>query len=421
VGNWLVIPYLALFCWLLPRWGFVKRTGLGTWGITLLFLTKVLAGFVLGWAAARYTQSDYWQLNGWGWDEYRLLVERPGEYFGNLFSSGYAHGYEGLLDSTNSYWNDLKTNVVIKLISVFDIFSRGNYYVNSIFFNVIAFAGQVAFYRVFAGLYPHRRMAVAVGCFLLPSLLLFSSAVHKDPLVFAAIGGICLTMYQWHQTGRLSFKKALALLLCLFAIFLLRNLVLLAALPALLAYVVVIVAKWKPLPVFAGVYLLAGLFFFNAGQLSPSLDLPARVAEKQGYFLTAADASTSIPMDTLRPTALGFLRNAPQAASHALLRPYLTEPVNLFLKPIALEFLAYLLLFVLFLFFRQRQPLPNGAAAFLLFGLLFALVNLLSIGYIVNNLGAIVRYRSLYLALLITPLLAGMDWEKLGRPFKLKK
>jgi hypothetical protein len=421
VGNWMVIPYLVLFCWLLPRMGFVKKAGMGSKMVMALFLIKALAGFALGWLSLRYTNSDYWQQNGWGWDEYQLLLRNPGEYFTNLFHSGYAHGFDGVLESTNSYWNDLKTNLIVKLISLFDIFSQGNYYINAIFFSAIGFMGHVALYRVFIGLYPLRQWAVLTGCFLLPSMLLYSSAVHKDPIMFASIGLLCLAVYEWQVNRRLTIKQATILLVTLGVLFLLRNLVFLAALAALTASFLVIVTKWKPLYVFAGVYLLGGLLFFNARYLVPSLDIPARMAEKQSYFLAYPPAKTVIPMDTLRPTALGFLQNAPQAVNHALLRPYITERASLFLVPFAAEFLMYQLLFILLLLFPKRVAMDRAGQAFLLFALFFAIANLLSIGYIVNNLGSIARYRSLFLGLLLTPILAGTNWNKIRQYFILKK
>jgi len=45
----------------------------------------------------------------------------------------------------------------------------------------------------------------------------------------------------------------------------------------------------------------------------------------------------------------------------------------------------------------------------------------LFIGYIMPNLGSIVRYRSVYLPFLITPMLCRIDWKKLLAVFKLKK
>jgi hypothetical protein len=39
---------------------------------------------------------------------------------------------------------------------------------------------------------------------------------------------------------------------------------------------------------------------------------------------------------------------------------------------------------------------------------------LLAIGFSVNNLGAIVRYRSVIMPLLVIPMVAQIDWSRLG-------
>ncbi|HMC99171.1 MAG TPA: hypothetical protein VKH37_03430, partial [Ferruginibacter sp.] len=78
------------------------------------------------------------------------------------------------------------------------------------------------------------------------------------------------------------------------------------------------------------------------------------------------------------------------------------------------------LLFVLFLFFRRKEA-SIGREPFLYFALFFTFTMFLFIGYIVPNLGSLVRYRSFYLPLLITPLLCLVDWEKLLRTFNIKK
>jgi len=52
-----------------------------------------------------------------------------------------------------------------------------------------------------------------------------------------------------------------------------------------------------------------------------------------------------------------------------------------------------------------------------LFSVFFSFTVLLAIGFSVNNLGAIVRYRSIILPLLVIPVVALIDWERLGKVF----
>ncbi len=412
---------IALIGWWLPRTGFVKRSGLPPRVLQVLLLIKIVTGFIVGVLSLHYTESDYWLLNSEAWKEYQLLLQHPGEYFSNLFVSPYNKGYGDVLGTDNSYWNDLKGNIIIKLLSVFNIISRGDYYVNSIFFNSLVFTGHVALYRVFSQVYPGRQQAVIVGCFLLPSLLYFSSAIHKDGLVFTATAILMYVLYTAMEQQRFTIRRILLITGMAAAIFMLRNLAFLALVPALTAVLLAYAAGRRIGLIFAGVFVLGIFLFFTVRHFSPALDFPAVMAKRQAFYLAHNTATTAIAMDTLGTEAGSYLRNLPQVINHSFMRPYLTEHSSLFLSPLAAELLVYQLLFLCFLFFRRRQLLSRACRLVILFGLCFAVAVYCSMGFIVNNLGTIVRYRSIYFPLLITPLLATIEWKKIALLFRLKK
>lgn len=415
------IVYGFLFCLLLPRTGFIKRAGLEPWLVRLLFGLKVLAGLAIGWISLHVygPANDYWDLNREGMNEYRLLTDHPAAYFKNFFHSDYEHGYSGFFSSFQSFWNDLKNNLVIKLLSVFNILTNGNYYLNSLFFNAFIFSGHVAFYRLFIYLFPQRKWLVLIGCFLLPSTLYFSSGIHRDGLVFLLLGlFIYAVFFCLRERPRPRY-----ILLAFFSIallFILRNYIVVALLPALAGWVIVRYTGWTKRYVFAAVYLLFWLLFFGVNRVVPALDPPSVLVQKQADYLQLTGASTRFQLNTLEPHVGSFAANMIQSYNHALLRPYVWElPVRSML-PFCLELFVYQLLFILFIFFhrKKRKVYPDGFSFFLIF---FILTAFLFIGYIVPNLGTLVRYRALYFPLMITPLLAGMDWERLGRFVKIKK
>ncbi len=137
---------------------FIKNAGISSGTLLGLFLLKILAGIAIGWIAIHMygPGNDYWDTNDYALEEYRLLQINPIKYLINIFTSDYQDGYSGIFRSGDSYWNDLKGNIVIKLVSVFNIFSRGDYYINSLFFNFIIFFGHVILYRMLPG-YPCQR------------------------------------------------------------------------------------------------------------------------------------------------------------------------------------------------------------------------------------------------------------------------
>jgi hypothetical protein len=414
--------YLIIFCWCVLKLPFIKKAGLDNRLVLALFFCKVIAGIAIGWLSLHYYNAgnDYWDVNKEGWTEYQLLRTNPHEYFTNLFRSDYPNGYGGLFDSFQSFWNDLKNNLLIKLVSIFNIFTGGNYYVNSLFFNFIVFFGHIALYRVFIKIYENRGRMIIIGCFLLPSTLYFSSGIHRDGIVFLMLAMLLYTVFYSLKEKHLSLKRMLILLCTLVMLFLTRNFVCLVLAPALIAWILSARMKWRTFPVFIAVYVLAGLLLFNYNKLFPDVNPVETITKKQSDFLHLQHSATDIKVDSLQPKFSSFLRNSPQAFNHTLMRPYLTELPSPILLPMNIELLIYQVLFLLFIFFKRRQMNGSGDPI-ISFAIFFTLTMFLLIGYIAPNLGSLVRYRSIYLPLIITPLLCSVDWERIKGVIKIKK
>jgi len=409
----LFVVYLVAFCWLLLRIPFIKKSGIDSKVILGLFLFKIIAGIAIGWMSLHFygPGNDYWDINREAWNEYQLMITDPGKYLTNIFTSGYPDGYSGLFSSYDSYWNDLRGNIIIKLVSVFNIFSRGDYYINSLFFNFFVFFGHVLLYRLFIKLYPENRILVMIGCFLLPSMLYFSSGIHKDGMVFLMLSLFIYIVFQSLGQNRFTVKRLLFAGISLLLLFSLRSFIFLALVPAAIAWIVAVKMKAPALRTFAMAYLLTGILFFTVGLVFKKIDPPEVVTQKQAEYLRLQHSDTQIELSTLQPGFRSFAANAPQALNHTLLRPYLWELPSKSLLPLNIELAAYQVLVFLFLFFRKKE---TGVAnrPFLLFALFFTLTVFLLIGYIVPNLGSIVRYRSLYLPLIITPVLCSVNWAR---------
>jgi hypothetical protein len=416
----LFVFYLLLFCWLVTEVPFVKNSGLNNRYIVALFLVKIAAGLAIGWLSYFMdTKNDYWIVNREARIEYQLLFSNPKEYFTNIFRSNYTQGYGGLFDSFQSFWNDLRNNIIIKFISVCNIFTRGNYYSNSLFFNFFCFLGPVAFYRVFIQVFKKQQWAVIIGCFLLPSMLYFTSGVQKDGIIFTVLGFLCYAVFQSLQQNNFSKKRMLIILLGFISLFLIRSYVLLNLLPALVIWIMVAKFKWPALKTFVSGYIIMGLFFFNFNSIVHSFNPLKTVSDKQAAFFTLPIAATQIKTDTLYPNFKSFLYNAPQAYNHLLLRPYINEVPVKSLLPIAIELLMYQVLVILFIFYRIKEG-AEGNKPFIFFGFFFTFSMFLFIGYIMPNLGSIIRYRSVYLVFLVTPVISQIDWKKIARLIKLK-
>ncbi len=404
--------YLIFFSWLITKINFLKNSGLRKRSLILLFLIKVMVGVFYG-LITQYSANigDNWTMHSEGVNEFHLLFSHPKDYVLNIFHDDYNNDYSGFLDTTDSYWNVLRSKIMAKLLSIFDIFSGCNYYINTIFYNFLVFFGFVAIFRIYNSIYTNKHKLLLISVFLLPSLLYFTSGIHKDGLIFL---GIAITSYNVHlmlNENRFILKRILFIVIGLAIIFLLRNFVLITLIPALVAWWAAAKNNKYIVQTFAAIYISFTIIFFSLHLIGPRADLPRYVSERQIQFIKISrDAGSAINVNLLFPDFRSFLNNAPQALNHSLMRPYLTEKFSLAYIPVEVEIFLYEILFLLYLLFPLKTIKIDS---FVCFGIFFSISMMMIIGYTIPIIGAIVRYRSIYFPFLIIPLCCSTDWSKL--------
>jgi hypothetical protein len=410
----LFVVYLVLFAWLVTRVEFFKSAGLSNAQLIILFLIKVIAGIFYGWMGLYYgnlaQMLDTWGYHQIGILEYHVLIDNPHDYFTNIFNNPY-DGWGKLFASSDSYWNDLKGNVFVKLLSLFDILSFGHYYVNVIFYSFITLFGPVAIYRVMHDLFPAKRIPVLLAAFFIPSFIYWTSGIHKEGLVFLGLSFIIYHLYFGWKEKKYPLKRWLGILSGLSLLFILRNFLMLLVIPAIVAWIPA--TRWPKygLALFTSIYVFFGTLFFTAKYIDARFDFPQAVVNKQQDFLRLQGGASTIPIKELEPTFTSFVKNTPQAITLSFLRPYPGDVRHLLSLAASIEINLLLVLLLLFILFRKK----NGAIAknpvYLCMFLSFSI--LLATGFSINNLGAIVRYRSVVIPLLMIPVVAQIDWKKI--------
>ncbi len=353
-----------------------------------------------------------------GIKEYQLLFHHTYEYFINIFQDTHQNGYSGFLDTSNSYWNDTKSNLLFKMLSIFDIFSRKNFFINTLFFNFLIFFGPVAIFKVFIKIFPASFYKIIACVFLLPSALFFSSMIHRDGLILLSLSIVFYYLYFMLNELFFSWKGTLIVIFFMAIIFLLRSYVFIALMPGLLAWIIAQYHKKYAFISFLGVYIIGAVLFFCSGYISPNTDLPQYVSERQLAFIEVSKLGAStININPLYPNFSSFLYNAPQALNHALMQPYITKVESFVYLPFALENLLFSTLFLLFIFFRKKTL---SVDPFVYFCFFFTLTIFLITGYTVPIIGAIVRYRSIYFIFLLLPIVCSINWIKLKKVLYIK-
>ena len=354
---------------------------------------------------------DTWAFHNFSIQEYQLLRADPGEYFTNLFRNSNESNFGSFFQGANSYWNDVKSNIFIKFLSVINIFSFAHYYVNVIFYAFITLFGAMAFYRVMTDVFPEKKMPVLLAVFFIPSFIYWTSGIHKEGLIFTGISLVVYCIYFGLKQKKFGLKRILCLITGLFLILTLRNFLFVIIMPAILAWL--LAARWPKhgLAIFASVYIFFGLLFFNVRYINPRLDFPQAVVTKQKEFMRLPKGGSTIPIKQLEPTAISFLKNTPQAFTLSAIRPYPSDIRHILSLAAAIEINLLLLMFIVFLFWKTNSITSKNLLYFCLF---FSFSVLLAIGFSNNNLGAIVRYRSVIIPLLVVPMAAQIDWKKLA-------
>jgi hypothetical protein len=296
-------------------------------------------------------------------------------------------------------------------MALFNVFSMGHYYVNVIFICFLTFFGPVAIYRVMKNIFPGKKIQVLLATFLLPSFLYWTSGLHKEGLIFTGLALMIYSIYFGFRENNFSWKRYLIILMGFLLVLMLRNFLVITILPALIAWVLSekLKNKWKPLGVYAVVTLVFIALFFSTRHINEKFDLPQATVNKQQEFMKLGGGS-AVEVRELEPVFTSFVSNAPQAMALSLIRPYPSDVKHLLSLAAALEINLLLILFGCFLIWRK-----NGVplSPFILFCLLLSFSILMMIGYTVNILGAIVRYRSIILPFLAIPMIAMINWQRI--------
>lgn len=410
----LFLLYLVVFSFLITRIKFFTNSGINKFLLVALFAIKMLAGLAYAWFYLQpnyHTNSDSFRFYAYSLEETNILLTQPLHFLKDIFSYGYTTT-GNVFVGDNSYWNDLKSNIIIKLLAVCNVFSFKNYFINIIFFNFFFFFGLIGFYRVMQSVFTAKKYVLIIPVFLIPSFLFWCSGIHKDGLIFSAIG---LVFYFFHQLLQKKFflKYSIFIILLLALLFFLRNYVALALMIALFTWFIATKIK-KVFLVFVSIYLLVIAAFFIVPKINTQLNFPEIIVLKQQDFSKLTGGS-EVVISKLQPNFKSFVQYFPHALDMAFVRPHITELKNKSYIPAIAEIILFFIVLIFSIIYRNKnlkiQPIVFAS-------IFFSLTLLIIAGYTVTFSGAIVRYRSLALPFLLTPLIGFFDWNKVNKIFK---
>lgn len=430
----LTIVYVLLFIFIINKVSFFTVGTLSRKVITLVFLSKVVAGIVL-WAIYNYYYNDRFTSDIFRYfDDSRVLFDalktNPVDYFKMLFGIGNSTThFKQYYDEMNNWYRTYDSNIfngshaMIRLNALFRLFSFGYFQVHTIFMCFISLVGTLLIYKTLLEFLKVKEQLLKIALFITPSFVFWGSGVLKEGIIIFGTG-LCM-----HSFLSLLFdeKKLLpgflfAFSLCL--LFFVKFYTLVSLFPALMAMGWSLKVNNQKI---IQKYLIIFTLYFMAGvaikYAVPKYDPFQILYIKQKDFLRLlnennAQIQSKITTYTIDNSIASFLISAPKALFTSFITPNFWQEGRLLLYFSSIEnacLLAFVLLAIIY-----RKKIVGGELNLFLFGISFSAVLYVIIGLISPFAGAIVRYKSAVLPFFLLSFLLLVNTDKLQKIVTLR-
>lgn len=402
--------------------------------LSATLILKFLAGTAL-WGIYKYyyptrSEADIFKYFDDGMVLFGALQENPADYFkmllgiqndtAQLTETYYRVMNHWYREYETTFYNDAHT--IIRWNALVLLFSFGNFHIHTIFMSFLSLLGCVGLFRALKQDIPRAKIGLFIACFLLPSVLLWSSAPSKEGLLICGLG---IFTYQFFKLGRgaFHFPSFLILLLAAVLIFFQKFYVLASMLPGL------IVALWvwrreKPhwlVKVLVALSVaISAVFVLEA--LSPEYGLIERMTRKQHDFINhglSTGSGSMIELMRLDGTVWTFIKSIPHALYTTLLGPTTNIKGGVLGLFTNLENILILVSLLLAILHMKKNIKVHHGTILLCVG--FVSVLFILIGWTTPVLGALVRYRIPALPFLLILALIVVDREKIVKRFPFSK
>jgi hypothetical protein len=385
----LLILYGILCGYAVVKMKFIRRSKIRSAPLLFLFFLHVAVGCLHNIIAWYYypEHGDIWMYFQFSTTErYRLFNDF------NLFWK------------FNSDWDFFSHNAITFIHILLAPLSRNNLYTNTLLVSLPVFLGNIALFRVFRHRFPDDPLP-AFSVFLLPSVLFWTSCIHREGILYMLIGFLLHNLHRLLTRG-FTWKRTIYCIICYLFIVWVRSAVALLLLPAIYCW---LMAEKPPLRrslLLVGAVLLIGLL------LTPAfLRLPVTITLHQHEFL-ALTGHSRLPLPALNSSWGSIFRILPTAMKNGFFEPLPGSGGRSIYVLFSLELLAIwgITAFAIAHSIRGRRNLGRLSedpvlTPFGLFCLLFAFTGMLVIGVMIPFAGTIVRYRSIFLPFLLCPFL----------------
>jgi hypothetical protein len=306
----LCLAYIAFFIFLISKLSFFDLPGLSKKGLVIIFLLKIGAGTAL-WAIYTYYYTDRTTADIFKYFDdskvmYDAIFTAPLDCFKMMFSIGNDTPYFAqYYDQMNNWYNKLNSNLyndshtIIRLNAFMRLFSMGCYHVHTIFICFLTLTGLTGIYHFFVDALKDKTKILVVCIFLIPSVLLWGSGMIKEALIISLLG-ILLYSLKKLLHGQRTIFSLIILMLSVFLLFATKFYVLVALVPALVAF---LWSRHSNIRITVLKYLTVLILFIVSGQavriFLPAYDPIEVIRIKQKDFLNISTPAIYLKNDSI--------------------------------------------------------------------------------------------------------------------------
>ena len=390
----------------------IKKTqldiGFGT--ITAMFSFKVLLGCLYGYVFLHYYGGDdTWTFFNDSIFEYQKMIHHPAQFFKDISPVDDFNQADSFFQFVKQYLYDLEYWLMRKLLAVFNIFSRGNYYIDTLFFDFVLLWGPLLLFKLLRSYFPSKKTIIISILFFIPSVGFWLSGIRAEGLIFLFM--VITIYYSAKCFNKPNLRYLILTVIGIAGMLIFRGVFLLVFIPAFLSFVLTSMLNRKAFFIFIIVYIISVIIFFGSSLVSENNNLPASVVSRQQEFFQL-HGKTVLQLDSLQPTFQSFLKISPQAFSNVFFHPFIWEAKGILQIISSLDVLMFWFLIIILLIFHEKNWRELLNKPVLILFLFYGFTLMLLIGFIVPFPGAIVRYKAIPELLLLSYIALGINYKK---------
>jgi|JI9StandDraft_2_1071091.scaffolds.fasta_scaffold37132_1 hypothetical protein len=381
--------------WIFGAWVLKMIAGIAFWMVYTIYYSDPTESDALRYFKDALTIKAQWYQNKDVFWSFMLGQNMDHPEYIKLYDQLVAWSSEYRYGLSNDCSTIIRINVLLSFISF------ENFHVHTLCMSFMCFIGYMGIYRAFKSLLEGKEKWLFAACFLLPSVLFWSSSVLKEAPLFMCLGLLLLSIQkifyskkEWQYFIIFGFSFTMLIYIKVYVV--------VSLIPSLISLTVIKLSGQKHVLLkFILTHIICFIVAEQAHHFFRGGDFIYVLHKKQIDFYNLAqltDAGSAIYIPPVS-NASNFFLHYPEAFFLTYFRPHLFEAKSLVYLVFSIENAVYLLICIGTLFFFKRPKESHLPMILMIVSYLLIIAAIL--GNCVPILGAMVRYKVVALPFLM--------------------